>query len=160
VRTLRAALWRTTPSWAFSGNTSLVWVSSVFLFLRVIELKLVVNRETHPCSALCSENGICQIDTAHQSIEATVTARQETFQYTKVIESYSIIRCASLRISCLVLVYTRFVESQSLGIALTPNQLQNGCSALGRFRLDERHMEDSTPIATKTSHFTSARLGG
>jgi hypothetical protein len=29
--------------------------------------------------------GICQIDTAPQSIEATFTGRQETFQFTKVM---------------------------------------------------------------------------
>ncbi|KAI0280129.1 hypothetical protein BGY98DRAFT_965783 [Russula aff. rugulosa BPL654] len=39
--------------------------------------------ETHSCSELCSMPGICQIDNAPQSIEATFTGRQETFQYTK-----------------------------------------------------------------------------
>lgn len=43
------------------------------------------NRETHSCSELCSMPGICQIDNAPQSIEATFTGRQETFQYTKVM---------------------------------------------------------------------------
>ncbi|KAH9963060.1 hypothetical protein BJV74DRAFT_880022 [Russula compacta] len=43
-------------------------------------------REAHSCSALCSAPGICQIDTAPLSIEATFTGRHETFQYTKTIE--------------------------------------------------------------------------
>ncbi|KAI9429870.1 hypothetical protein H4582DRAFT_135370 [Lactarius indigo] len=40
--------------------------------------------EAHSCSALCSAPGICQIDTAPMSVEATFTGRHETFQYTKV----------------------------------------------------------------------------
>ncbi|KAI9511014.1 hypothetical protein F5148DRAFT_456358 [Russula earlei] len=39
--------------------------------------------EAHTCSALCSEKGICHIETAPQSIQATFTGRHETFQYTK-----------------------------------------------------------------------------
>ncbi|KAH9992107.1 hypothetical protein BJV77DRAFT_1003498 [Russula vinacea] len=42
--------------------------------------------EAHSCSALCSAPGICQIDTAPLSIEATFTGRHETFQYTKTID--------------------------------------------------------------------------
>lgn len=42
------------------------------------------DRQEHSCEALCSANGICQIETAPQSIEATFTGRHETFQYTKV----------------------------------------------------------------------------
>ena len=42
------------------------------------------SRQEHSCSALCSDAGICQIDTTPQSIEATFTGRHETFQYTKV----------------------------------------------------------------------------
>jgi hypothetical protein len=48
------------------------------------ELKDWAIREAHPCSALCSAPGICQIDTTPLSIEATFTGRNETFQYTKV----------------------------------------------------------------------------
>ncbi|KAI9511011.1 hypothetical protein F5148DRAFT_1274479 [Russula earlei] len=42
--------------------------------------------EAHTCSALCSEKGICQIETAPQSIQATFTGRHETFQYTKRLQ--------------------------------------------------------------------------
>ncbi|KAI0052043.1 hypothetical protein FA95DRAFT_1618925 [Auriscalpium vulgare] len=37
---------------------------------------------THSCRASCSA-GVCEIDTAPQSIEATFTGRHETYQYTK-----------------------------------------------------------------------------
>ncbi|KAJ7656305.1 hypothetical protein DFH06DRAFT_991968, partial [Mycena polygramma] len=40
--------------------------------------------QEHKCSAFCSAEGICQIDTTPQSIEATFTGRHETFTYTKV----------------------------------------------------------------------------
>ena len=40
--------------------------------------------EAHSCSAFCSAQGICQIDTAPLSVEATFTGRHETFQFTKV----------------------------------------------------------------------------
>lgn len=44
-------------------------------------------------------------------------------------------------------------------MALTPIQLQNGCSALGPFSLDRCYMRGHTPIAKKISLFTSARRG-
>ena len=40
--------------------------------------------EEHPCSALCSAYGICQVDTTPVSIEAAFTEGHETVQYTKV----------------------------------------------------------------------------
>ena len=42
------------------------------------------SREEHSCNALCSADGICQIDTTPQSIEETFIGRHETFQFTKV----------------------------------------------------------------------------
>ncbi|KAF9531678.1 hypothetical protein CPB83DRAFT_848544 [Crepidotus variabilis] len=39
--------------------------------------------EIHTCHSKCAAQGICEIDTAPQSIEATFTGRHETFQYTK-----------------------------------------------------------------------------
>ncbi|KAJ7504160.1 hypothetical protein B0H11DRAFT_1709774, partial [Mycena galericulata] len=50
--------------------------------------------QEHKCSALCSAPGICQIDTAPQSIEATFTGRHETFQYTKYSQDSKRLRCA------------------------------------------------------------------
>ncbi|KAF9232513.1 hypothetical protein BU15DRAFT_67382 [Melanogaster broomeanus] len=41
-------------------------------------------RQEHLCTATCSAPGICEIETAPQSVEATFTGRNETFQYTKV----------------------------------------------------------------------------
>ncbi|KIK74646.1 hypothetical protein PAXRUDRAFT_175036, partial [Paxillus rubicundulus Ve08.2h10] len=40
--------------------------------------------QEHLCTAVCSSPGICEIETAPQSIEATFTGKNETFQYTKV----------------------------------------------------------------------------
>ena len=40
--------------------------------------------QPHSCNASCKENGICEIETAPHSIEATFTGTHETFQYTKV----------------------------------------------------------------------------
>ncbi|KAJ7491893.1 hypothetical protein FB451DRAFT_510870 [Mycena latifolia] len=50
--------------------------------------------QEHKCSALCTAQGICQIDTAPQSIEATFTGRHETFQYTKYSQDSKRLRCA------------------------------------------------------------------
>ena len=41
-------------------------------------------RQEHLCTATCVSPGICEIETAPHSIEATFTGRNETFQYTKV----------------------------------------------------------------------------
>ncbi|KAI6020260.1 hypothetical protein BKA83DRAFT_674992 [Pisolithus microcarpus] len=41
--------------------------------------------QEHLCTAMCSAQGICEIETAPHSIEATFTGRHETFQYTKVV---------------------------------------------------------------------------
>ncbi|KAI0250874.1 hypothetical protein BJV78DRAFT_526274 [Lactifluus subvellereus] len=49
--------------------------------------------EAHPCSALCSAPGICQIDTAPHSVEATFTGRHETFQYTKYTQVAKRLQC-------------------------------------------------------------------
>jgi hypothetical protein len=69
-------------------------------------------RESHQCSALCSAPGICQIDAAPMSIEATFTGRHETFQYTKVKQQLRhwltrLVSDPAVRLSCL-LVHTRF----------------------------------------------------
>jgi len=44
------------------------------------------HRQEHLCTSGCSAQGICEIETAPQSIEATFTGRHETFQYTKVCD--------------------------------------------------------------------------
>ncbi|KAG1809692.1 uncharacterized protein BJ212DRAFT_1379102 [Suillus subaureus] len=50
--------------------------------------------EEHSCSVQCTAEGICEIETAPQSIEATFTGRHETFQYTKVACLAKRLRCA------------------------------------------------------------------
>ncbi|KAI0751603.1 hypothetical protein C8Q80DRAFT_1158351 [Daedaleopsis nitida] len=49
--------------------------------------------QEHPCKALC-QAGICQIETAPQSVEATFTGRHETFQYTKYNQESKRLPCA------------------------------------------------------------------
>ncbi|KAH7910222.1 hypothetical protein BJ138DRAFT_1127056 [Hygrophoropsis aurantiaca] len=49
--------------------------------------------QDHPCTALCSVTGICEIDTAPYSIEATFTGRHETFQYTKYSQVAKRLKC-------------------------------------------------------------------
>ena len=42
------------------------------------------HRQEHLCTIVCAAPGICEIETAPYSIEATFNGRNETFQYTKV----------------------------------------------------------------------------
>ncbi|KAI6161871.1 hypothetical protein EDD17DRAFT_1480245 [Pisolithus thermaeus] len=48
----------------------------------------------HLCSVDCSVPGICEIETAPYSIEATFTGRHETFQYTKYSQVAKRLKCA------------------------------------------------------------------
>lgn len=62
-------------------------ISAGLSFLAQVQEKLsicLIFRQEHSCSALCAAEGICQIEHAPQSVEATFTGRHETFQYTKV----------------------------------------------------------------------------
>ncbi|KAN0134237.1 hypothetical protein V8E53_008009, partial [Lactarius tabidus] len=52
--------------------------------------------QEHSCSALCSADGICQIDTTPLSVEATFSGRHEMFQYTKVSISAKRLNCVRL----------------------------------------------------------------
>ncbi|KAI5994326.1 hypothetical protein EDD15DRAFT_2432753 [Pisolithus albus] len=49
--------------------------------------------QEHPCTAMCSAEGICEIETAPHSIEATFTGRHETFQYTKYSQVAKRLKC-------------------------------------------------------------------
>ncbi|KAI5998963.1 hypothetical protein F5J12DRAFT_784806 [Pisolithus orientalis] len=53
-----------------------------------------VPSEEHLCSVDCSVPGICEIETAPYSIEATFTGRHETFQYTKYSQVAKRLKCA------------------------------------------------------------------
>ncbi|KAI5998937.1 hypothetical protein F5J12DRAFT_724706, partial [Pisolithus orientalis] len=53
----------------------------------------------HLCTAMCSAQGICEIETAPHSIEATFTGRHENFQYKKVGNS-----TLAKRLKCVKLV--------------------------------------------------------
>ncbi|KAF8548559.1 hypothetical protein OG21DRAFT_1422875 [Imleria badia] len=50
--------------------------------------------QEHLCTAVCAAPGICEIDTAPHSIEATFTGRNETFQYTKYSQVAKRLKCA------------------------------------------------------------------
>ncbi|KIJ61776.1 hypothetical protein HYDPIDRAFT_115606 [Hydnomerulius pinastri MD-312] len=52
--------------------------------------------QEHSCSQLCTAPGICEIDMAPQSIEATFTGRHETFQYTRYSQVAKRLKCVKL----------------------------------------------------------------
>ncbi|KAI6101021.1 hypothetical protein EDD16DRAFT_1844403 [Pisolithus croceorrhizus] len=52
--------------------------------------------QEHLCTAMCSAQGICEIETAPHSIEATFTGRHETFQYTKYSQVAKRLKCVKL----------------------------------------------------------------
>ncbi|KIK74825.1 hypothetical protein PAXRUDRAFT_835890 [Paxillus rubicundulus Ve08.2h10] len=52
--------------------------------------------QEHLCTAVCSAPGICEIETAPQSIEATFTGKNETFQYTKYTQGSLVHSCGQL----------------------------------------------------------------
>ncbi|KAI6143616.1 hypothetical protein BKA82DRAFT_3983845 [Pisolithus tinctorius] len=54
--------------------------------------------QEHLCTVMCSAQGICEIETAPHSIEATFTGRHESFQYTKVgnLTMAKRLKCAKL----------------------------------------------------------------
>ncbi|KAH9965571.1 hypothetical protein BGW80DRAFT_757653 [Lactifluus volemus] len=52
--------------------------------------------DPHPCPALCSAQGICEIDTAPHSVAATFTGKHETFQYTKYTQVAKRLQCVQM----------------------------------------------------------------
>jgi hypothetical protein len=69
-------------------------------------------REEHSCPKPCTADGICEIETAPQSIEATFTGRHETFQYTKVAFRFFVDIVFQANTLLLSIVLTRFVREQ------------------------------------------------
>ncbi|KAF8548563.1 hypothetical protein OG21DRAFT_1606884 [Imleria badia] len=49
--------------------------------------------QEHLCTAVCAAPGICEIETAPQSVEATLTGRNTTFQYTKYSQVAKRLEC-------------------------------------------------------------------
>ena len=77
------------------GTTFMAWLLTKVTYAGVVAFSLFPGchsfespRQEHFCSALCSAEGICQIDTIPQSIEATNTGRHGPFQYTKVFPGF------------------------------------------------------------------------
>ncbi|KAI6032571.1 hypothetical protein F5J12DRAFT_779054 [Pisolithus orientalis] len=54
---------------------------------------LSLDRQEYLCTAMCFAQGICEIETAPHSIEATFTGRHETFQYTKYSQVAKRLKC-------------------------------------------------------------------
>ncbi|KAI6027008.1 hypothetical protein EDC04DRAFT_2899498 [Pisolithus marmoratus] len=52
--------------------------------------------QEHLCTAMCSAQGICEIETAPHSIEATFTGRHETFRYTKYSQVAKRLKCIKI----------------------------------------------------------------
>ncbi|KAF9220065.1 hypothetical protein BS17DRAFT_739840 [Gyrodon lividus] len=52
--------------------------------------------QPHSCEAVCDARGICEIETAPHSIEATFTGRHETFQYTKFSQVSKRLKCVKV----------------------------------------------------------------
>ncbi|KAL4067468.1 hypothetical protein V8B97DRAFT_2061708 [Scleroderma yunnanense] len=49
--------------------------------------------QEHPCTADCDSSGICEIETAPLSIQATFTGKHETFMYTKYSQVAKRLKC-------------------------------------------------------------------
>ncbi|PPQ72320.1 hypothetical protein CVT26_007277 [Gymnopilus dilepis] len=112
--------------------------------LAIIDALLVytiVERESHSCHAYCSPtNGICEIDTMPQSIEATFTGQHSTFQYTKYSQGITDI----------------FIEKKR-----TPHvteKLPNASSVPLSFHLWHSVMQVDTVTPPRPIHFISAKL--
>lgn len=72
-------------------STCMDWTEMLFIFageahshIQTFCLLMYIRSQEHACVALCQSDGICRIETAPQSVEATFTGRHDTFQYTKV----------------------------------------------------------------------------
>jgi hypothetical protein len=67
------------------GNKNCIFAGQFWLSgLPCVASMIDASSQEHPCPALCTAAGICDIETAPHSIEATFTGRHENFQYTKV----------------------------------------------------------------------------
>ncbi|KAI0317532.1 hypothetical protein OF83DRAFT_1171919 [Amylostereum chailletii] len=80
---------------------SLVSFATVFARITICmdcfpKLYTFAGLEEHSCTALCAAPGVCEIDTAPQSVEATFTGRNETFQYTKFTQVAKRSRCVEV----------------------------------------------------------------
>ena len=124
----------------------------------------ILHRESHQCLALCSAPGICQIDAAPMSIEATFTGRHETFQYTKVLTTLA---CTTLFWTCyssfslpsIHKVWPESFPNQMQGTALTYTQWLNDCNASRVLIQDRRHIRVLTSTARRNSHSTFVKSG-
>ncbi|KAF8840150.1 hypothetical protein BDN67DRAFT_904164 [Paxillus ammoniavirescens] len=59
--------------------------------------------QPHSCEAVCSARGICEIETAPDSIEDTFTGRYEIFMYTKMVDDVDYLS-VSKRLKCVTVI--------------------------------------------------------
>ncbi|KAF8270132.1 hypothetical protein EI94DRAFT_1572312 [Lactarius quietus] len=78
--------------------------------------------QEHSCSALCSADGICQIDTTPLSIEATFNGRHETFQYTKFTQT-------AKRLNCVKIIEPGAIEHKGLHVHIDKGQPFHFCES-------------------------------
>ena len=116
-----------------------------------------MRRQQHSCNATCNESGICEIETAPHSIEATFTGTHETFQYTKVGVHAS--SCVSML--TVLKVYTRSVDVglYSIGGASPLRQLRNAFHVPFRSIQVISHIRDLTSTVKSRMLFISAQSG-
>ncbi|KIJ09825.1 hypothetical protein PAXINDRAFT_102165 [Paxillus involutus ATCC 200175] len=58
--------------------------------------KCHIAKQPHSCEAVCSARGICEIETAPDSIEDTFTGKYETFTYTKFSQVSKRLKCVTV----------------------------------------------------------------
>ncbi|KAF9231472.1 hypothetical protein BU15DRAFT_68308 [Melanogaster broomeanus] len=61
-----------------------------------LEQLTFAGHQPHACESVCSARGICEIETAPHSIEATFTGKHETFQYTKFSQVSKRLKCVKV----------------------------------------------------------------
>ena len=159
VRPLQAPLRSTSSSWYEVWRSSPVWASiDCRASKEVCRLTNCITSEAHSCTAFCSAPGICQIDTAPMSVEATFTGRHETFQYTKVSEMCLFTDpCLSRRI--LRIVFARFVRSRFHLTFLTSEQLPSVYNASRPSIQENCRIRVLISIAKISRYSTSVKLG-
>ncbi|THH22123.1 hypothetical protein EUX98_g8249 [Antrodiella citrinella] len=75
------------------AKSQLTCVGNFAIIMGNPDVSCNVRKQDHACGAQCEMDGICLIETAPQSIEATFTGAHETFQYTKYSQANKRLPC-------------------------------------------------------------------
>ncbi|KAG1889124.1 hypothetical protein F4604DRAFT_1673832 [Suillus subluteus] len=116
-----------------------------------------IPREEHSCSVQCTAEGICEIETAPQSIEATFTGRHETFQYTKYSQVAKRLRCAKsippgLVAHAGVTTVGTIAHCRSVGHPQQEHETRHGSMSSSRWAVDG---PDDTGLEVEGRRFSS-----